>query len=110
MNTKDLQEKLARCQELASVLQTADVRIKSYNEYLEGKNISPREYESTRKQIESAERAKAWINQKISKLSMEIYSAVTPIDEIYNECNDKVKAIEYQGYDNPMYYEQDEQL
>ena len=109
MNTKDLQNKLTRCQELTSILQTADVRIKSYNEYLSSKNISPREYESTRKQIESAERAKVRIRQRLSKVLMCLYAELTPIDEIYNDCNDKVKSIEHQGYfDHPMFYETNE--
>jgi putative component of toxin-antitoxin plasmid stabilization module len=110
MKTKDLKERLEICQDLTSILHTADVRIKSYNEYLEGKNISPREYASTRKQIESAERAKDRIRQRLSKLLMGMYADLTPMDEIYTECNDKVKSIEYQGYFDQMFVETTEGL
>jgi hypothetical protein len=110
MKTKDLKERLEICQDLTSILHTADVRIKSYNEYLEGKNISPREYASTRKQIESAERAKDRIRQRLSKLLMGMYADLTPMDEIYTECNDKVKSIEYHGYADQMFVETTEGL
>jgi hypothetical protein len=110
MKTKDLKERLDICQDLTSILHTADVRIKSYNEYLEGKNISPREYAITRKQIESAERAKDRIRQRLSKLLMGMYADLTPMDEIYTECNDKVKSIEHHGYADQMFVETTEGL
>jgi hypothetical protein len=111
MKTKDLQERLDICQGLTRILDTADIRIKSYTDYLDGKNISPREYERTRKQIESAELAKGRIRQRLSRILMGMYADLTPIDEIYDECNDKVKSIEHQGYfEQNMWFEQNAEL
>ena len=109
MKTQDLQERLEICQGLTRILKTADVRVKSFTDHLENKNISPREYERTRKQIESAHLAKDRVRQRLSRILMGMYADLTPMDEIYDECNDKVKSIEHQGYfDHPMFYETNE--
>lgn len=107
MKTKDLQERLEICQHLTCILKTADVRIQSYTDYLEGKNISPREYEKTRKQIESAELARGRVQQRISRILMGMYADLTPMDEVYVECTAKARSIEHHGYfEQNMWFEQ----
>lgn len=111
MNTKQREEKLNLCIEINDLLRYADIRIANYKDFQNKwrESMSPNQWSKTMRDIECTERAKVRIRQRLSKVLMSLYADLTPIDEIYNDCNDKVKSIEHQGFfDHPMFYETNE--
>lgn len=111
MKMQDLRERLEICQELTKLIDYANERIESRNQFAQQWDavMSFDKLAKVRRDNDTTERAIGRIRQRLSRILMGMYADLTPMDEIYDECNDKVKSIEHQGYfDHPMFYETNE--